>query len=73
MAQDPLVSTAWLAEHLNAPDVRIIDASWFLPGTDRDPKAEYAAYYRAGVDGVFTDFTDTALAARTAWLKETGR
>lgn len=38
-----------------------------------DPKAEYAAYYRAGVDGVFTDFTDTALTARTAWLKETGR
>ena len=38
-----------------------------------DPRAEYAAYYRAGVDGVFTDFTDTALAARTAWLKETGR
>jgi glycerophosphoryl diester phosphodiesterase len=38
-----------------------------------DPKNEYAAYYRLGVDGVFTDFTDTALAARAAWLKETGR
>lgn len=38
-----------------------------------DPKAEYAAYYRAGVDGVFTDFADTAMAARSAWLKETGR
>lgn len=38
-----------------------------------DPKNEYLAFYRLGVDGVFTDFTDTALAARAAWLKETGR
>lgn len=48
MAQDPLVSTAWLAEHLNAPDVRIIDASWFLPGSDRDPRAEYALVHIPG-------------------------
>jgi glycerophosphoryl diester phosphodiesterase len=38
-----------------------------------DPRNEYLAYYRLGVDGVFTDFTDTAIAARTAWLKEAGR
>ncbi|SDM58903.1 glycerophosphoryl diester phosphodiesterase [Polaromonas sp. JS666] len=38
-----------------------------------DPKAEYLAFYRAGVDGVFTDFTDTAIAARTQYLKEAGR
>jgi glycerophosphoryl diester phosphodiesterase len=38
-----------------------------------DPRSEYLAYYRLGVDGVFTDFSDTALAARAAWLKETGR
>ena len=38
-----------------------------------DPKNEYLAYYRLGVDGVFTDFTDTALAARAIYLKETGR
>jgi len=38
-----------------------------------DPKNEYIAFYRLGVDGVFTDFTDTALAARATWLKETGR
>lgn len=36
-----LVSTEWLAQHLNAPDVRIIDASWYLPDAKRDPKAEY--------------------------------
>lgn len=38
-----------------------------------DAANEYLAYYRLGVDGVFTDFTDTALAARRSWLKETGR
>jgi len=38
-----------------------------------DPKNEYLAYYRLGVDGVFTDFTDTALAGRAMYLKEIGR
>jgi thiosulfate/3-mercaptopyruvate sulfurtransferase len=56
MAQDPLVSTAWLADHLDAPDVRIIDASWFLPGETRDPKAEYAIAHIPGA--VFFDIDD---------------
>ena len=56
MAQDPLVSTSWLAEHLNAPDVRIIDASWFLPGSDRDPRAEYALAHIPGA--VFFDIDE---------------
>jgi glycerophosphoryl diester phosphodiesterase len=29
-----------------------------------DPKAEYQAFYKLGVDGLFSDFSDTALAAR---------
>ena len=37
-----LVSTQWLEAHLNDPDLRILDASYFLPGVARDPKAEYA-------------------------------
>lgn len=37
----PLVSTEWLAEHLNAPDVRVADASWYLPQAGRDAKEEY--------------------------------
>ncbi|MDN5853758.1 MAG: glycerophosphodiester phosphodiesterase, partial [Actinomycetia bacterium] len=32
-----------------------------------DAAAEYRAFFDAGVDGVFTDFVDTALAARSAW------
>jgi len=38
-----------------------------------DPTAEYLTFFRAGVDGVFTDFANTGFAARTAYLKETGR
>lgn len=37
-----LVSTDWLAAHLKNPDLRILDASWYLPAMNRDPKAEYA-------------------------------
>ena len=38
-----------------------------------DPVAEYLTFFRAGVDGVFTDFAHTAVAARSAYLKEIGR
>ncbi len=38
-----------------------------------DPKNEYLQFYRLGVDGVFSDFTDTAVAARAIYLKELGR
>ncbi len=40
---------------------------------NRDPKAEYLLFYRLGVDGLFSDFPDTALEARAAYLKELGR
>lgn len=29
-----------------------------------DPKAEYVKFYKMGVDGLFSDFSDTAIAAR---------
>jgi len=38
-----------------------------------DPALEYKQFFALGVDGVFTDFADTALAARAAYLKEAGR
>jgi thiosulfate/3-mercaptopyruvate sulfurtransferase len=45
---DPMVSTAWLADHLTDPAIRIIDASWFMPESPRDPNAEYAAGHIPG-------------------------
>jgi glycerophosphoryl diester phosphodiesterase len=36
-----------------------------LAGSYRgDPKSEYQLFYEMGVDGVFSDFPDTAVAAR---------
>ena len=37
----PLVSTGWLAERLGAPDLKIVDGSWYLPQMDRDAEAEF--------------------------------
>lgn len=58
MADDPLVSTAWLGERLDAPDVRIVDASWWLPAEARDAKAEYAQVHIPGA--VFFDIDEIA-------------
>ncbi len=43
-----LVSTDWLARHLRDPDLRVLDASWYLPAAGRDAKAEYAAAHIPG-------------------------
>lgn len=50
MTDDPktLVSTAWLAKHLKDPDLRLLDASWYLPDAGRDSKAEYDAAHIPG-------------------------
>lgn len=37
-----------------------------------DPKAEYKQYFALGLDGLFSDFPDTALAARAEFLREKG-
>jgi thiosulfate/3-mercaptopyruvate sulfurtransferase len=49
-ADDPrvLVSTDWLAAHAKDPDLRVIDASWYLPDMGRDAVAEYAAGHIPG-------------------------
>jgi thiosulfate/3-mercaptopyruvate sulfurtransferase len=44
----PLVSTTWLAERLSAPDVVIVDGSWYLPTEKRDAEAEYRAAHIPG-------------------------
>lgn len=51
-----LVSTDWLARHLKDPDLRIIDASWYLPDMNRDAKAEYLAAHIPGAR--FVDIDD---------------
>ncbi len=43
-----LVSTDWLAKHLKDPDLRILDASWHMPASERDARAEYDAAHIPG-------------------------
>ncbi|MCY3875662.1 MAG: 3-mercaptopyruvate sulfurtransferase [Rhodobacteraceae bacterium] len=43
-----LVSTDWLRHRLNSPDIRVFDASWYLPADGRDPRAEYEAAHIPG-------------------------
>lgn len=50
---DPLVSTEWLAEHLNDPGVKVIDASFKMPGVLPLPKDDYLAAHIPGA--VFFD------------------
>ncbi|MEO0619419.1 MAG: 3-mercaptopyruvate sulfurtransferase [Pseudomonadota bacterium] len=38
-----LVSTEWLAQRIDAPDVLVLDASYHLPGADRDAAAEFVS------------------------------
>jgi len=43
-----LVSTDWLAAHLKNPDLRVLDATMYLPGDDRSAKGEYDAAHIPG-------------------------
>ncbi|MEG3618028.1 3-mercaptopyruvate sulfurtransferase [Magnetovibrio sp. PR-2] len=38
---EALVSGEWLEQHLDAPDVRIVDATWHMPDTDNDAYEEW--------------------------------
>ncbi len=50
---DPLVTTDWLAAHLNDPRVKILDASFKMPGVLPLPKDDYLAAHLPGA--VFFD------------------
>jgi thiosulfate/3-mercaptopyruvate sulfurtransferase len=53
---DSLVSTDWLDAELGAPDLRVIDATFFLPNSGRDARAEYEAAHIPGA--VFFDIDE---------------
>lgn len=57
-----LVSTEWLAAHLD--DVRVVDASWYMPGEKRDPKAEFETAHIPGA----VHFDIDAIADRSSGL-----
>ncbi len=45
---DALVETDWLAQRLDDPSIRIVDATWFMPNVDRSAKDEVAARHIPG-------------------------
>ncbi|MFN3726640.1 MAG: sulfurtransferase [Allosphingosinicella sp.] len=55
---ESLVSTEWLAGELGADDLRIVDASLFLPTHGRDARAEYEAAHIPGA--MFLDLASLA-------------
>ena len=55
---DALVSTEWLADHLGAPDVKVVDATWFMPAAGRDAREEYEAAHIPGA--LFFDIDEIA-------------
>lgn len=48
MTTDPLVSTEWLAAHINDANVRVLDANFKLPGVLPLPKDDYLAAHLPG-------------------------
>jgi thiosulfate/3-mercaptopyruvate sulfurtransferase len=56
--EESLVSTQWLADHLDAPDVRVVEATWFFPTTGKKGHEEYDAGHIPGA--VFFDLDEIA-------------
>lgn len=55
---NPLVTTDWLAEHLDNPNVVLVDASWYMPATGRKGYPEYLESHLPGA--VFFGIDDIA-------------
>lgn len=58
-----IVDTSWLHDHLEAPDLVILDGSWHLPTSDRDADKEYSEAHIPGalrfdIDDIADDSTD---------------
>lgn len=52
----PLVTTEWLATRLGEPNVKVLDATWFMPDAGRDARAEYGQRHIPGA--VFFDIDE---------------
>lgn len=61
---DSLVSTEWLAANLGQSDLKIVDASWHMPASERSGRDEYLANHIPGA--VFLDIDETSDASNPA-------
>lgn len=53
-----LISTSWLEQHLSAPDIRIVDATWHMPSQGRNARTEYENCHVPGA--VFFDIDEVS-------------
>jgi len=53
-----VVSTEWLANEIGASDLRVVDATWFMPDAGRNAQAEYEGGHIPGA--VFMDLQELA-------------
>ncbi|XP_058722811.1 thiosulfate/3-mercaptopyruvate sulfurtransferase 2-like isoform X2 [Vicia villosa] len=54
---EPVVSVDWLYENLKEPDIKVVDASWYMPDEQRNPIQEYQVAHIPGalffdIDGI---------------------
>ncbi|XP_038690542.1 thiosulfate/3-mercaptopyruvate sulfurtransferase 1, mitochondrial-like isoform X2 [Tripterygium wilfordii] len=54
---EPIVSVDWLHANLREPDIKVLDASWYMPDEQRNPIQEYQVAHIPGalffdVDGI---------------------
>jgi thiosulfate/3-mercaptopyruvate sulfurtransferase len=60
----PLLSAAWLTQHLPEPALVVFDATWFMPSEQKDARAEYRRMHLPGARFFDIDTvadTDTSL------------
>jgi len=55
---DPLVSTAWLAQHLTDRNVQVVDATWYMPAEGKRGRDSFEAAHIPGA--VFFDIDEIA-------------
>ncbi len=58
-----LVSTQWLDEHRQSPDISVLDCSWHLPTSKRDAKAEFLDQHIPGAQFFDIDLISDAESA----------
>jgi thiosulfate/3-mercaptopyruvate sulfurtransferase len=56
--EKPVVTAEWLKSHLAAPDVRVLDCTWFMPGAPRTGRQAFDAHHIPGAR--FFDIDDIA-------------
>ena len=64
-----LVADAHAARLLVHPWTFRSDGSFLAPEYEGHPEREYDQFFALGVDGLFSDFSDTAVKAREAWSR----